>query len=124
MSIAHSQERKKRMSKQTPLQQYLKKNKPKTMDLDSFGAIMDDFITENECQMLITFPAKSSEPVIRDNMGLGAVLEFYFILKAIRPVFNNLIEQLGDQIEIDVQGLVDMMLKLVRDELIDEGGNA
>lgn len=109
------------MRAQTPLQQYLKKHKEKTLDLDSFGAIMDDFITENECQMLITFPAKSSEPVIRDNMGLGPVLEFYFILNAIRPIFNDMIEQLGGRKNCDVDGLVDGMLKLVRDELMDEG---
>ena len=105
----------------TPLQRYLKKHKAKTLDLDSFGAIMDDFITENECQMLITFPAKSSEPVIQDNMGGGPVLAFYFILKAIRPIFNDLIEQLGGRKNFDVDGLVDMMLKLVRDELMEEG---
>lgn len=94
------------------------------MDLDSFGAIMDDFITENECQMLITFPAKSSEPVIQDNMGGGPVLAFYFILKAISPTFNDLIEILGGRNAVDVQGLVDEMLKLVRDELMDEGGKS
>lgn len=112
------------MRTQTPLQRYLKKNKAKTLDLDSFGAIMDDFITENECQMLITFPEKSSEPVIRDNIGLGPVLGFYFILKAIRPIFNDLIEQLGGRKNSDVEGLVDMMLKLVRDELMEEGENS
>ena len=35
-----------------------------------------------------------------------------------------LIEQLGGRKNTDVEGLVDMMLKLVRDELMEEGENA
>lgn len=106
----------------TPLQKFLKSQRKKGIEfnLDSFGAIIDDFITENECQMLITFPKGSGEPKVQDNMGAGPVLAFYFLLKALTPTLNDLFNILGGKEGFDREGLVDELLKLVREELLEE----
>lgn len=110
----------------TPLQKHLKDQAEQgNFSLDTLGEIIDDFITENECQMLITFPAGSSNPKIKDNMGLGPVGAFYFILKAITPTMNDLFsmfERAGG--EIDREKVVDALLRLVRAELLEEKGAA
>ena len=108
----------------TPLQKHLKAQAEQgNISLDTIGGIMDDFITKNECQMLITFPAGSSNPEIKDNMGIGPVGAFYFILKAITPTMNDLFsmfERGGGK--LDRAETVDALLRLVRAELLEEEG--
>lgn len=110
----------------TPLQKYLKDQAEQgNISLDMFGEIIDDFITKNECMMLITFPAGSSNPKIKDNMGIGHVGAFYFILKAITPTMNDLFsmfERNGGK--LDREKTVDALLRLVRAELLEEKGAA
>lgn len=111
----------------TPVQKYLKDQtkQGKKLTLDTFGEIMDDFITKFKCQMLITFPEGSGQPEVTENMGIGPVGAFYFILKAITPVFRDMIKTMtiGDN-EPDKEKVADAMLSLVRAELLEEKGAA
>lgn len=56
------------------------------MDLEKFGEIIDNFLKENHIQMLIDMPAGTLEPIVKDNIGAGAVMKFYFLLNAISAV--------------------------------------
>lgn len=109
----------------TPIQKHLmdQTKQGKELTLDSFGEIMDDFITKFKCQMLITFPEGSGRPEVQENMGIGPVGEFYFILKAITPVFRGMIKamKIGDN-ELDKEKVADAILSLVRAELLEEEG--
>ena len=109
----------------TPLQKYIKgqqKSGKNLMNLDTFGAIMDDFIIENEVQMLITMPKGSNDPEIRDNMGIGPVGQLYFLIAAIAPVFKNMLQLLEkDNLPVeDKRGLADGILKLVLADMLEE----
>lgn len=53
------------------------------MDLEKFGEIIDNFLKENHVQMLIEMPEGTLEPIVKDNIGAGAVMKFYFLLNAI-----------------------------------------
>ena len=106
----------------TPLARHLRKNaKGKNLDIDSFGAIIDEFLDNNDCQMIITFRKGNPVPEIVDNMGAGPVLAFYFILKAITPTFSSLCNMIsGNGTEgFDKEQLADAMCDLVKAELMD-----
>ena len=43
----------------------------KTLDLDTFGDLMDGFIKQNEINMLLTIPEGSMEVKVQDNVNAG-----------------------------------------------------
>ena len=109
----------------TPLQRYIKAQKKSgkdIMNLDTFGAIMDDFITANEVQMLITMPKGTNEPEIQDNMGIGPVGQLYFLTAAIAPIFREMLKLFRDA-EMPIEEkeqLADGILKLIRHDMLEE----
>ena len=104
----------------TPFQEHIKKNQPK-LNLDTFGDIVDEFITKNDCKMLIEFPAGESSPRISDNIGIGPVGSLYFCLKAITPTFQDLCKGLGLSLDSsEREQLADAICSLIKAELLEE----
>ena len=103
----------------TPLQKYLKSRREAgvKLDLDTFGLIVDDFIRENDVQMIVTLPAGQERPEVTDNIGAGPVMTFYLILNCLGPVFHDLLIVLGDK-AVDKEKLADALLELVKAELL------
>ena len=90
----------------------------KKLDLDSFGEIMDKFILENEVGMSIIMPEGTIEPEIRDNTGMGPVMQFYILLNALVAVVKNVTDLMG--IEKDArEDLVDGILGLVKKDIME-----
>lgn len=90
------------------------------MDLDKFGEIIDNFLKENRVQMLIEIPEGTLKPIVKDNIGAGAVMKFYFLLKAISAVGKELKRDMGYNDTDDWEYVVDEILKLVKAELVEE----
>ena len=90
------------------------------MDLDKFGEIIDNFLKENRVQMLIEIPEGTLEPTVEDNIGAGPVMKFYFLLKSISAVGKELKKEMGYDNTGDWEYVVDEILKLVKDELVEE----
>ena len=90
------------------------------MDLDKFGEIIDNFLKENRVQMLIEIPEGTLKPIVKDNIGAGAVMKFYFLLKAISAVGKELKKEMGYDNTGDWEYVVDEILKLVKAELVEE----
>ncbi len=89
------------------------------LNMDSFEEIINDFLTENEVHMLLTMPKGTQDVTVQDNTALGAVVHFFFILKAIAPICKAMREQMG--IEPDSEDwakVVDTMLAMVRREIL------
>ena len=86
------------------------------MDLDTFGKLMDEFIEKNHVQMLIDMPEGTNEPVVKDNTGLGPVIQFYILLAAIKPIYIKMAGLVG--VKRDEQ-LIDGVLDLVKGELME-----
>ena len=78
----------------TPLQKYLEKKRKSgvKLDPDSFGLFIDEFLHENDVEMLVKLPAGHEEPEIIDNIGAGPVLTFYLLLSCLAPVFHDLLK--------------------------------
>lgn len=85
-----------------------------TMNLDSFGEIMDKFINDAHVQLLIDMPEGTTDAKLKDNTGMGAVMQFYIILNAVEAVYKEMVEQM----ELEDDGtLIDALLELLRDSI-------
>ena len=107
------------MDKHKALRRNLKQmEKDGTLNIDSFGEIIDNFLVMNHVQLLVDMPEGTQEVTIRDNTGLGAVTQFYILLKALPEVYRNFGEILG---MIDQEGFVTKSLEMVKDVVLGEG---
>ena len=92
----------------------------KTLNLDAFGEIMDEFLKENKIQMLITLPEGSITPEMRDNVGLGPTLHFYILLKALTTVAKETVDAMSINAgSPEWEHTVDVMLSLVKQDIMD-----
>ena len=106
----------------TPMQEYLKeKNQEKALNIDTFGEIIDECLEANDVQMLITIPKGTNRPKVEDNIGIGPVGAFYFILKCIAPIANDMFSMFdkrgGEAFEKGK--LADVLCELVKNEIME-----
>lgn len=89
------------------------------LTLDSFGEIIDNFLKENEIQMLLTLPAGSLDTQFKDNVGVGSTVQFYILLKAIKPIVDDIQKTVGiDPKSHEWEQCVDTLLKMVKEEVL------
>lgn len=95
----------------------------KTMNLDTFGEVMDKFIKENKIQMLITLPEGSVDAEIQDNVNAGGVMQFYIMLNAFPSIVKRMKEDMKRaDLELDEskwEDVVDSLLSLLKKELME-----
>ena len=90
------------------------------LNLDTFGEIVDEFLKENEIQMFITIPKGSITPEVRDNVGLGPVVHFYILLKALTTVVKETVDVMSiDAGSPEWEHTVDAILSLVKQDIMD-----
>lgn len=90
------------------------------LNLDTFGEIVDEFLKENEIQMLITIPKGSITPEVRDNVGLGPVVHFYILLTALTTVVKETVDVMSiDAGSPEWEHTVDVILSLVKQDIMD-----
>ena len=90
------------------------------LNLDRFGEIVDEFLKENEIQMLITLPEGSETPEIESNTGLGPVVHFYILLKTLTAVVKETVDVMSiDAGSPEWEHTVDVMLYLVKQDIMD-----
>lgn len=80
---------------------------------------MDNFIKENEIQMLITLQAGSIEAVTQDNCKAGAVIQFYIVLNAISSIAEQMKKEMGGINDTDWENVVDALMKLLKKDLLE-----
>lgn len=76
-----------------------------TLNLDTFGEIMDNFIRESNIKMLIELPKGTEEAKVKCT-DIHTV-DFFALLAAIRPVFLSVIDDMGGEENIDAEGVLD-----------------
>lgn len=59
------------------------------LNIEALGKIIDQFLTENEVNMLITLPKGSLDAQIQENIKFGSVVRFYIFLNCIKPIVNE-----------------------------------
>ena len=88
------------------------------MNIDEFGAIIDKLLKENEVGMQIILPKGSLDAEIEDNVNMGSVIRFYIFLHALKPIFKQMMAELGDV--TDIEGLADGLLDMMKGELLSD----
>lgn len=89
------------------------------LDLDSFGTIIDQFLRDNEANMLLTLPEGALEAQVQDNIGLGAVVQFYILLNSIKPICAAMRKNVGiDGKSPEWEKTVDGLLAMVKTEML------
>ena len=88
-----------------------------TLNIDTFGNIMDEFIEKNHIQMLIDIPAGTNEPQISDNAQLGGVVQFYILLAAMKPVYKDIYDKILDH--DGQEAFIDGILNVVKKDLME-----
>ena len=89
------------------------------LDLDTFGGIIDQLLTDNEVNMLLTLPAGTLDVQVQDNLGLGSVIQFYIILNCIKPVCNAMLQQMKiDKTSPEWTKTVDTFLGMIKNEMV------
>lgn len=95
------------------------------MNIDQFGEIMDKFIKDAPIQMLIQAPEGKDEFEVKDNTGMGPVMQFYIMLNAIKPIYEAMLELFDETVRSEgSEKLVDSLLDLIRKELLREEESA
>ena len=84
------------------------------LDIDSFGAVMDDLLRDNHVQMLIDIPEGTLDATLEDNIHLGGVVQFYLLLHAIRSAVKSFADLLTDA---DAEKMAEAMADLVRQDI-------
>ena len=87
------------------------------LDLDAFGDIMDNFLETNHVQMLIDMPEGTQKVTVKDNSGLGPVVQFYILLQGFCEVYRRFRDILEPEQE---ENCIDSMLEMIKDELLGE----
>lgn len=92
----------------------------KKMDLDSFGEIIDHILEKHKFVMLLTMPEGTQEVQIKDNMGLGSIVQFYAMLKGIETIIKTMQTEVGlDTAAPGWEQTVDAMLAMVKTDILD-----
>ena len=87
------------------------------MDLDKFTDAMSELITKNHIQLIIDSPEGTQEVTVEDNMHLGGVTQFFFLLKAMTPIWKDIYDVLLDHDDNEV--IIDGLLKMLKHDLMD-----
>lgn len=87
------------------------------MDLDKFADAMSELITKNHIQLIIDSPEGTQKVTVKDNMHLGGVTQFFFLLKAMTPIWKDIYDVLLDH--DDNEAIIDGLLKMLKNDLMD-----
>lgn len=93
----------------------------KHLDIETFGEIMDEFIKKSHVALLVKKEADSEEWTCR-GVGCGAVMDFYVLLSALQPIFLQMLEEMGHQ--LDAEKLADALTEEMKKTLISAAEEA
>lgn len=84
------------------------------MSIDEFGEMMDQVIKDAPVKLLIDMPEGTTEAQLKDNMGMGAVMQFYIILNAVERIYADLCDKLDLE---DTDLIADSLCDLLKESM-------
>ena len=87
------------------------------MNIDTFGEIMNNAITEADIKMLIEMPKGTQEPRVTAT-GISTV-DFYIILAALKPTMAQMIRDMGGMTAVDVPGVLDEVFAMLKSDIME-----
>lgn len=92
--------------------------------IDSFGEIMNKVIHECEIIMQVKIPENSDDAEVIDNVGAGAVMQFYILLQALTTIVTEMEKEFDKFGGVDMDKMLDEILKLVKRDVMAKRGEA
>ena len=95
----------------------------KQFDLDSFGEIMDNFIHESRCGLLVT-KEEGEEDFHVHGAGCGAVVNFYIFMSALPEIFKAMLREMGGPKAFEINKLAKTIAAMLEEEMKDAAAEA
>ena len=87
----------------------------KTLNIDTFGEIMDEFIRKSAVGLLVC-KEENEEDFTVQGAGCGAVIDFYIMINALQPIFLQMLREMKGK--IDPELLATSLCDVMRDSLV------
>ena len=94
------------------------REKKKELNLDTFGEIMDGFIRESDCGLLVSKEEGAEDFTVR-GAGCGAVIDFYIFLNALPDIYRRMLEEMGGRHEVDAERLAESLADMIEKEMLE-----
>lgn len=88
------------------------------MNAEAFAEIMNDAITKADIKMLIEMPEGTQE-VKLSGTGIAPV-DFYIVVAVLKPVFVQLIKDMGGSENVDAPGILDGIWQMLKSDVLEE----
>lgn len=95
----------------------------KQLDLDSFGEIMDNFIHESRCGLLVTKEEGEKDFHVQ-GAGCGAVVDFYIFLNALPEIFKAMLREMGGPKAFEINKLAEEIAAMLEEGMKDAAAEA
>lgn len=89
------------------------------LNIETFGRTMDDFLKQNEVNLLVTLPAGTLEATLKDNTGCGPVIRFYILLWALKAGMKGLVKAMPID-ESKIGTIYDELFEILKNELKED----
>jgi hypothetical protein len=96
----------------------------KSLNLETFGEIIDKYIDESEIVLVIYKKAGDSGFDLSGD-SCGPVIDLYTVLKCLKAIYRSMVEMLGGHEEFDADGFANAIAELVEEDLkeaVQDGG--
>lgn len=87
------------------------------LDLVSFGEIMDKFIRESGCALLVE-KAEGEEDFHVHGAGCGAVVDFYIFLNALPEIFKAMLREMSRAGKFETGKLAEAIAGMMKAEMV------
>lgn len=91
---------------------------PKTLDIDTFSKIIEEFLVKQDVKLLIEMPEGTNEAKYSLNIGGGPVIGWFILLNAMKPVIMDVISYFDNtEGTADIDGLIDSMMEIAGEDI-------
>lgn len=89
------------------------------MEIDEFGAKVDELLTENEIHLNITFQKGSLDPEFESNYQASPILNLYLLIRAMKKGLEDLLE-FGNVDNERKENVIDALLEMIKNDIFDD----
>lgn len=89
------------------------------MEIDEFGAKVDELLTEKEIHLNITFQKGSLDPEFESNYQASPILNLYLLIRAMKKGLEDLLE-FGNVDNERKENVIDALLEMIKNDIFDE----
>lgn len=90
------------------------------MEIDEFGAKVDELLTEKKIHLNITFQKGSLDPEFESNYQASPILNLYLLIRSMKKGLEDLLE-FGIVDEDRKENVIDALMEMLKNDILDDG---